>query len=497
MLRKSLTITLVNLLFICIISGQGFIVDHTSTDISAIPSNIIDSIKQNFQFQWCGQSHSHQITTGLELLENENPLFDVTIGSASLPEPNGTFCIMEGVIINPNQCTGAWEYVYPTAYWQGQSAWNNIEGTFIDCYPNINISGFLWCGEPSDYDTNYFQAYFDTLATYESVYPGIQFIYTTGHAQYTGEQGYNRWIVNEFIRNYCIENNKLLYDFGDMDAWSNGEFNYYVYNNDTIPLEHPDYSGNIYHTNELNCKNKAKAMWFMMARLSGWERDINMDLKVFLEGPFNDTDMTASLNSSGFLPLSQPYNTDPWNYNGTESVSAIPNAGVVDWVLVELRDAAQVENATEQTIIGTRAGFLLNNGSVVDTDGLSPLNFNVTINENLFIVVRHLKHLDIIGANPVGITEGIYEYDFTASGSQVYGGTDGYKEIAPGIWGMISGDGNSDGIVNLNDKYESWLNQSGQSGYKTADFDMGGKVDNRDKNEKWLENINMQSLVPN
>jgi len=65
-----------------------------------------------------------------------------------------------------------------------------------------------------------------------------------------------------------------------------------------------------------------------------------------------------------------------------------------------------------------------------------------------------------------------------------------------GVWGMISGDANADGVVNLDDKNVTWINQSGQSGYNAADFDMGGKVDNKDKNEKWLKNINMQSHVP-
>jgi hypothetical protein len=433
----------------------------------------------------------------LNLLETEYSYFDVTIGEVELPEPNGSFCIMDGLSLF-NQCGNCCNaYIYPSAYWSSSSAHDNIEQTFVECYPTINISGFLWCGEPSDHDTNYFQSYFDTLATYESIYPDIQFIYTTGHAQFTGQQGYNRWIVNKFIRNYCNENNKLLFDFGDMDCWYNGEFSYYIYNGDTIPLQHPQYNGEYYHTTELNCKNKARAVWYMMARLSGWNQEINVDLKVYLEGSFNGLDMNNSLNSSGSLPLFQPYNIAPWNYNGIENVSVIPNADIVDWVLVELRDAAQPVDATEETIVGKMAGFLLNDGLIVNLDGYSPLNFNVTINDNLYIVVRHISHLDIIGANPANLIEDTYEYDFTTSEYQVYGGMSGHKEIAVGIWGMISGDGNGDGIINIDDKNGTWLNQSGQSGYKTADFDMGGKVDNQDKNEKWLENINKESQIPN
>ncbi len=44
-----------------------------------------------------------------------------------------------------------------------------------------------------------------------------------------------------------------------------------------------------------------------------------LDLQVFLEGPFSGSDMNTGLNSSGNIPLSQPYNVPPCNYAGTES----------------------------------------------------------------------------------------------------------------------------------------------------------------------------------
>jgi len=505
MLRKLLTLTLLPVIFSGLIFSQGLIIDHNCLDVSDIPLSILDSIKQNKRFQWAGTSHAHQITAGLKLLETELPDFDVTIGDGTngewssggfLPDPNNTFCIMDGVVLHFSQCGKCCLGIGPTAYWQGQAAWDSMEKTF-NCYPDINISGWEWCGECATYSEDELKAYLDTMTTYESIYPNVQFIYTTEHSQFNGADGYNRHLRNNQIRQFCIDNNKILFDFGDLDCWYNGEFSYYIYNGDTIPYQHSQYNGSYYHTTELNCKNKARAVWYMMARLSGWDRKKNVDLKVYLEGSFNGLDMNNSLNSSGSLPLFQPYNIAPWNYNGYESVSVIPNADVVDWVLVELRDAAQPVDATEETIVGKMAGFLLNDGLIVNLDGYSPLNFNVTINDNLYIVVRHLSHLDIIGANPANLIEDTYEYDFTTSEYQVYGGMSGHKEIAVGIWGMISGDGNGDGTINLDDKYDTWLNQSGQSGYKTADFDMGGKVDNQDKNELWLENIFKESQVPN
>ena len=105
---------------------------------------------------------------------------------------------------------------------------------------------------------------------------------------------------------------------------------------------------------------------------------INVNLKAFFEGPFNGAEMTTSLNS--LLPLNQPYNTAPWDYSGTESIASVPNANVVDWVLVELRETTgDATTATPSTVIARQAGFILNNGTIVKTDGISPLRFDVTI----------------------------------------------------------------------------------------------------------------------
>lgn len=256
-------------------TGQGIIIDHNCTDISSIPSNIIDSIKQNKKFQWCGQSHSHQIPSGLELLEEDFPVFDITIntdGDAWLPEPNGTFCIMDGLSMF-GQCGNCCQaYIMPHAYWDGSDAQSNVNKTLIDCYPSINISGFLFCGELETASETYVQNYLSAITNYEQLYPEVTFIYTTGHAQSSGSNGYIRWLRNNQIRQYCLENNKVLFDFGDMDCWYNGEFNSYEYNGETVPLQHPQYDPDIiYHTTEESCKNKAKATWYMMAILSGWD----------------------------------------------------------------------------------------------------------------------------------------------------------------------------------------------------------------------------------
>jgi hypothetical protein len=218
---------------------------------------------------------------------------------------------------------------------------------------------------------------------------------------------------------------------------------------------------------------------------------IEADLKVFLEGPFNGTDMETSLNPS-ILPLSQPYNTAPWNYTGTESVVSIPIPDIVDWILIEFRDAPDAANATGTTAIERQAGFLLRDGSIVETDGVTHIQFKGAIIEQLFAVVRHRNHIGIISANPLTDMGGVYTYDFTTSIDQVYGGGAGYKSIVPGIYGMAGGDSDASGSVDMADKI-LWESSSGANGYFPSDLNFDGQVNNPDKNDIWFLNTNTKS----
>ncbi|MBN3034802.1 MAG: C10 family peptidase [Bacteroidales bacterium] len=224
---------------------------------------------------------------------------------------------------------------------------------------------------------------------------------------------------------------------------------------------------------------------------------IILDLKVFLEGPFDGMGMSTLINSSGFIPLSQPFNTAPWNYPGTEAVTVIPHADVVDWLLIELRDTTFASLATPSTMVGRRAAFLLNDGTVTETDGVSTLVFPLlTIEDSLFAVVWHRNAVAIMSAFGLVENSGVYSYDFTTGAGQAFGGILAHKEIAPGIWGMAGGDGNADGEINNGDKNDVWVVQAGSSGYLSGDFNIDGQVNNGDKNDVWAPNTGMGGQVP-
>ena len=224
--------------------------------------------------------------------------------------------------------------------------------------------------------------------------------------------------------------------------------------------------------------------------------ELSVDLDLFLQGAFFGTDMNPALNTAGYLPLSQPYTASPWNYYGTESVTSIPNADVIDWILVELRETSgDVTTANGSTTVATRAGFLLRDGSIVDIDGSSSLMFNINVTHNLYAVIYHRNHTAIMSANALYLNGSIYEYDFSSGPDQVYGGESAHSHITVGIWGMTSGDANCDGEINNPDKDDVWLIQRNLSGYYPGDFNMNGNVSDYDLNTFWDINAGKSTKI--
>jgi hypothetical protein len=89
-----------------------------------------------------------------------------------------------------------------------------------------------------------------------------------------------------------------------------------------------------------------------------------------------------------------------------------------------------------------------------------------------------------------------YVYDYTVGSNMIYGGINATREVAPGIWAMAGGDGDSDGQITSGDKVEVWSIESGSSGYRQGDFSMNGNVDNTDKLEIWSPNAGLGCQVP-
>jgi hypothetical protein len=157
---------------------------------------------------------------------------------------------------------------------QGPDAFFGSVQSFLNANPTINLAMFSWCGEAYWYDPNTYIAQMEAL---EAANPKVKFIYMTGHAQEDGCSGCLRHIFNQKVRAYCKTNNKILFDFADLDSWYGGAESTYLLDGDcgcagmNIQLQHPQYyAQEAYHTTYESCMNKGRAVWWMLAKLAGW-----------------------------------------------------------------------------------------------------------------------------------------------------------------------------------------------------------------------------------
>jgi hypothetical protein len=218
---------------------------------------------------------------------------------------------------------------------------------------------------------------------------------------------------------------------------------------------------------------------------SGFEKT-RIDVKAFLEGAFNGTNMETGIT----IPLSQPFNNHPWNYYGNEKTDVAPSEDIIDWILMELRDAPDIASATSETIIARKALFLRNDGAIRGISGeINDLPvFPVQVNDSLFVVIRHRNHLAVISAKPLQKQDSVYVFDFTTGFDKVYGGDAGYKQLSSTVWGMVSGDINADGRIDTTEVL-SWRTYAGAMGYLNADVNLDAQVENRDKDGICIENV--------
>ena len=133
---------------------------------------------------------------------------------------------------------------------------------------------------------------------------------------------------------------------------------------------------------------------------------VKVSLKLFLDGPYDMVSglMHDSLRVQGRLPLVEPYTDLGWSMSGgsatqiaQETLDASGPDAIVDWVLVQLRDALD-----PSVVLRTRTALVLRNGDVVSTAGDTAVFFDVDPG-SYHIAVRHRNHLGCMTASAVAL----------------------------------------------------------------------------------------------
>lgn len=228
--------------------------------------------------------------------------------------------------------------------------------------------------------------------------------------------------------------------------------------------------------------------------------------RVMLQGAYNTSTglMNNSLNNLGILQAqasNQPYNSAGFNYSGTESVGVgffAAHPDIVDWVLIELRDA----NAP-LSLVGRRAAFVKQDGTLVETDGTNTaISFPGIAAANYHVTIRHRNHLSIRSAAPIDFNSGTAAYDFTTANFKSYKNQPYPSPVQMGkVWVMRGGNANINqniryiGPANdqnqvLNGKLGGSLSQILNNVYAPEDLNMNGNI-------KWSGPGNDQNFLLN
>jgi hypothetical protein len=232
------------------VSAEAIIADHNTVgQFDLIPEEAFDQIRADCNFFYGHTSHGSQIMTGIAMLAGESPALYAQPSFYELGDDLGG--------------TGDLFWVAPTR-------------SYLNSHPECNIVLWSWCGGVSGNTQVGIDAYLNAMTDLELEYPGVAFVYMTGHLDGTGADG-NLYARNNQIRDYCAANGKVLFDFADIESydpygtWYPDETDACYWCIDWCAVYACPSCGDCAHSHCFNCYLKGKAFWWMMAQVLDWE----------------------------------------------------------------------------------------------------------------------------------------------------------------------------------------------------------------------------------
>jgi len=297
--------------------GQ-IIADHTVIDkFDDIPAYYINEAKKML-IAFPGESHSAAYRRGMELLEATNPVYACNVGTAEA-------YTTDYVRVENYGWTGEYVFWMWYALSPRPTPWLKND---ITAYKNaghpFNVLGFGWCNDMATSDhissgvdpvygvrwygrselgpdgdncwgldagdnsitgnrvnlTTYFGAMEELIAHCAANSPTTKMVFTTGPVdvpagEWIGECGYQGHLKHEAIRSYVKANtSRILFDYADILCYNDdGTTATQTWNGHTYPgitsLNLGDES--IGHIGSAGAIRLAKAQWWLLARLAGWD----------------------------------------------------------------------------------------------------------------------------------------------------------------------------------------------------------------------------------
>ena len=197
------------------VQAGPIIIDHTRTDITALTEEAILNAKATLHIAYGHTSHGSQLTTGMNGL-----VAFANGGGRGLTLPADIFAYNNGgtggaLDLADTPFSGANDLGNPD-----RTEWATATRDYLDAPANsdVNVVIWSWCGQVSGATEAQINIYLDLMNDLEADYPTTKFVYMTGHLDGTGLTG-NLHLRNEQIRAYCLANDKILFDFADIETY--------------------------------------------------------------------------------------------------------------------------------------------------------------------------------------------------------------------------------------------------------------------------------------
>jgi hypothetical protein len=330
------------------------VADHTVVDkYDRIPQQYIDAVKKML-VDIAGESHSAGYRNGLDLLELLDNKFQALTYSGT-PPASSTQYLRLGKHADVGEATFYTTQTAINAYkshltaqkntgnpysvvgfgWCWDMTWQNAPGGTKDPVHNVRWAGsseggpdgnMRWGLNSADKtltgNSVCMDTYLDAVEQYikhctDNGYP-TKVIFTTGpvdneESNMAGtENGFQREIKHDYIRSYVNANNsRILFDYADILCYNNSGVKYIANWNDGGTLRshaniHPDnmkdydvswnpitHTEDGDHIGEVGALRLAKAMWWMLARIAGWD-----GVATGIEGEITDASVQVILETT-------------------------------------------------------------------------------------------------------------------------------------------------------------------------------------------------------
>jgi hypothetical protein len=478
------------------------IADHNAvSNYTKIPKYYLNKINKLLVF-YDGESHSGALIAGLLNLSDSSPLYNIDINDVSLIPPvySGTSRLTK------SYWTGSiWDnWMGEEHTWTNVAAINMVN-TFIHKMNNVSDFNrpldaaiiYGWCWDMSwindvggTVDPVYHTRWAGsteggvvnqrwgldegdraltennlTMLNYTLLVenltqsnPNTTLIYQTGPTDgYTDENGYQNYLKNQFIRNWVRNGTttRYLLDYNDIldynasglttTTWTNNFDNNADY---TYPYVSPDYLTNInpsYHISLSGAVRIAKAYWWLMGRVEGWDGTANP--VVVLDKPVTNTTsyfvpLTFNATVSGIDGISSLKNCSLWhNATGTwdrdqtqiitgvlntTSFNLIPPTSSFIWNIqcydnnsnsgwgATNRTVTPNTTVIADTVYPQFSSYGSNNGTLNDS-GIS--EFDVTLENTNGTVLLEINRQNITATNNLG---NVFNANYTFSSAGIY-----------------------------------------------------------------------------